>query len=198
MIDRAREVLKKEIEAISNIPICANIEEAVKVISSCRGKVVFCGMGKAGLVAKKISATFSSTGTPSIFLHPGEAQHGDLGVIGDGDILVAISNSGKTREVIETMLLSKRIGNNYIISITSNLESRLANISDLSLSIGKTSEAGPFGLVPTSSTTAMMVLGDILCVLTMEEKSFTKEEYSKRHHGGYIGVQARGDIDEKQ
>ena len=144
---------------------------------------------------KKISATFSSTGTPSIFLHPGEAQHGDLGVIGDGDVIVALSNSGKTREVIETMLLAKNIGNNIIISITSDIESRLANVSDLPISIGKTEEAGPFGLAPTSSTIAMMAVGDVLCVLTMESKNFTKEEYSKRHHGGYIGVKARGDAD---
>tara|TARA_A100001011_G_scaffold363972_2_gene414302 strand:- start:4249 stop:4836 length:588 start_codon:yes stop_codon:yes gene_type:complete len=193
MLNRAKEIINKEIEALKNIPIDENIKTAVDILSSCRGKVVFCGMGKAGLVAKKISATFSSTGTPSIFLHPGEAQHGDLGVIGDGDVIVALSNSGKTREVIETMLLTRNIGNNTIISITSDLDSRLANVSDLAISIGKTDEAGPFGLVPTSSTIAMMAVGDVLCLLTMENKGFTKDEYSKRHHGGYIGVKARGD-----
>jgi len=193
MIERAREIINREIEALGNIPIDGSMKIAVDILSSCRGKVVFCGMGKAGLVAKKISATFSSTGTPSIFLHPGEAQHGDLGVIGDGDVIVALSNSGKTREVIETMLLARNMGNNPIISITSNPESRLANVSDLSISIGSTEEAGPFGLVPTSSTIAMMAVGDVLCILTMESKGFTMEEYSKRHHGGYIGVKARGE-----
>ena len=194
MLNRAKDIINKEIEALSSIPIDYNIESAVSILSSCKGKVVFCGMGKAGLVARKISATFSSTGTPSVFLHPGEAQHGDLGVIGEGDIIVVLSNSGRTREVVETMLLAKNMGTNIIISITSNLDSELAKISDLALSIGSTEEAGPFGLVPTSSTIAMMAVGDVLCILTMENKEFSKEEYSKRHHGGYIGAVARGDI----
>jgi arabinose-5-phosphate isomerase len=153
--------------------------------------VVASGMGKAGIIAKKISSTLSSTGTPSIFLHPGEAQHGDLGMLSKEDILLVLSNSGKTRELIELVDLSNRLFNDkvHVIAITANAESDLAKISDAVLSIGNVEEACSLGMAPTTSTTTMLALGDVLCMLVMEEIQFTKEEFLKRHHGGYLGTQ---------
>jgi arabinose-5-phosphate isomerase len=159
------------------------------MIVQCKGKVVTSGMGKAGIIARKVSSTFSSTGTPSIFLHPGEAQHGDLGMLGKDDILLVFSNSGKTREVLEMVSLSNRLfeGKMRVICVTSDKHSELAKISDAVLHIGHITEACPLGMAPTSSTTAMLAIGDVLCLLVMEEINFSKEEFLKRHHGGYLG-----------
>jgi arabinose-5-phosphate isomerase len=190
-IHRAKEILTLESEAIRNIPLDNNLLKAVELIVACKGKVVASGMGKAGIIAKKISSTLSSTGTPSIFLHPGEAQHGDLGMLSKEDILLVLSNSGKTRELIELVDLSNRLFNDkvHVIAITANAESDLAKISDAVLSIGNVEEACSLGMAPTTSTTTMLALGDVLCMLVMEEIQFTKEEFLKRHHGGYLGTQ---------
>jgi arabinose-5-phosphate isomerase len=190
-IHRAKEILTLESEAIRNIPLDNNLLKAVDLIVACKGKVVASGMGKAGIIAKKISSTLSSTGTPSIFLHPGEAQHGDLGMLSKEDILLVLSNSGKTRELVELVDLSNRLFNDkvHVIAITANFESDLAKISDAVLSIGNVAEACSLGMAPTTSTTAMLALGDVLCMLVMEEIQFTKEEFLKRHHGGYLGTQ---------
>lgn len=188
---RIKEILDLESKAILNLPITDEILTTVEKICNCKGKVILSGIGKAGIVAQKISSSFSSTGTPSIFLHPTEAQHGDLGILSNNDILILISNSGKTREVIELVELSKKLfpkDNLTTISITSDLESELAKSSDISLTIGKVKEACPIQMAPTSSTTAMMALGDILVILSMEEKKFTKDDFLKRHHGGYLGT----------
>jgi arabinose-5-phosphate isomerase len=189
-IHRAKEILTLESEAIRNIPLDNNLLKAVELIVACKGKVVASGMGKAGIIAKKISSTLSSTGTPSIFLHPGEAQHGDLGMLSKEDILLVLSNSGKTRELIELVDLSNRLFNDkvHVIAITANAESDLAKISDAVLSIGNVEEACSLGMAPTTSTTTMLALGDVLCMLVMEEIQFTKEEFLKRHHGGYLGT----------
>ncbi len=189
-IHRAKEILTLESEAIRNIPLDHNLLKAVDLIVACKGKVVASGMGKAGIIAKKISSTLSSTGTPSIFLHPGEAQHGDLGMLSKEDILLVLSNSGKTRELIELVDLSNRLFNDkvHVIAITANTESELAKISDAVLSIGNVEEACSLGMAPTTSTTTMLALGDVLCMLVMEEIQFTKEEFLKRHHGGYLGT----------
>ena len=190
-IHRAKEILTLESEAIRNIPLDNNLLKAVELIVACKGKVVASGMGKAGIIAKKISSTLSSTGTPSIFLHPGEAQHGDLGMLSKEDILLVLSNSGKTRELIELVDLSNRLFNDkvHVIAITANTKSDLAKISDAVLSIGNVEEACSLGMAPTTSTTTMLALGDVLCMLVMEEIQFTKEEFLKRHHGGYLGTQ---------
>jgi arabinose-5-phosphate isomerase len=190
-IHRAKEILTLESEAIRNIPLDNNLLKAVELIVACKGKVVASGMGKAGIIAKKISSTLSSTGTPSIFLHPGEAQHGDLGMLSKEDILLVLSNSGKTRELIELVDLSNRLFNDkvHVIAITANTQSDLAKISDAVLSIGNVEEACSLGMAPTTSTTTMLALGDVLCMLVMEEIQFTKEEFLKRHHGGYLGTQ---------
>ncbi len=189
-IHRAKEILTLESEAIRNIPLDNNLLKAVDLIVACKGKVVASGMGKAGIIAKKISSTLSSTGTPSLFLHPGEAQHGDLGMLSKEDILLVLSNSGKTRELVELVDLSNRLFNDkvHVIAITANAESDLAKLSDAVLSIGSVEEACSLGMAPTTSTTAMLALGDVLCMLVMEEIQFTKEEFLKRHHGGYLGT----------
>lgn len=149
-------------------------------------------MGKAGQIAMNIATTFCSTGIPSVFLHPSEAQHGDLGVIQDNDIMLLISNSGKTREIVELTTLTHKLNPNikYIV-ITGNPDSPLANEADICLFTGHPNEVCILGLTPTTSTTVMTVIGDILVVETMKKTKFTVEDYSKRHHGGYLGQKSR-------
>ena len=189
-IHRAQEILNLEAEAIRNIPLNGDLIKAVDLVVNCKGKVIASGMGKAGIIAKKVASTMSSTGTPSIFLHPGEAQHGDLGMLSKDDILLLFSNSGKTRELIELVTLSNRLFNDKVhaISITANVEPELAQISDAVLCIGNVTEACSLGMAPTTSTTAMLAIGDVLSMLVMEEINFTKEDFLKRHHGGYLGT----------
>lgn len=193
---KIKDLINKEIEAIRNIPIDGIIQEAVDLIyeqvHQKNGKVVISGMGKAGQIGHNISTTLSSTGTPTIFLHPSEAQHGDLGVVQANDVLLLISNSGKTREIIELEHLAKRLHPEIkIIGLTGNPEGPLAQFSDICLSTGNPKEICPLGLTPTTSTTVMSVVGDVLVVLLMERIGFTKEEYAKRHHSGYLGDMAR-------
>jgi arabinose-5-phosphate isomerase len=191
-LKRAREILTIESEAIKNIPLDAALLKAVELIVACKGKIITSGMGKAGIIAKKISSTFSSTGTPSVYLHPGEAQHGDLGMLGKNDLLLVFSNSGKTREAIEMVTLARRLNKKLpVITVTAHAESELADTSTVVLRIGNVQEVCALGMAPTTSTTAMLALGDVLCVLVMEEINFTMEEFSKRHHGGYLGAQSK-------
>lgn len=188
-IERAKEILILESNAIANIPLNEELAKAINIIHHCKGKLITSGMGKAGIIAQKVSSTFSSTGTPAVYLHPGEAQHGDLGMLSPQDVLLVFSNSGKTREVLELVSLSHKLFQQKIlvISITANINSELALMSDVALSIGNVEEACSLGMAPTTSTTAMLALGDVLSILVMEEKQFTKEEFLKRHHGGYLG-----------
>lgn len=189
-LKRAHEILLAESEAVKNIPLSKDLLIAVDLLATLKGKVVCSGIGKAGIIARKTAATFSSTGTPAVYLHPGEAQHGDLGLIDNSDILLIFSNSGKTRESVELVQLARALHSSTfkVITITAHLDSELAQMSDVALSIGKLEEACTLGMAPTSSTTAMLALGDVLCVLVMEEIGFTKEEFLKRHHGGYLGT----------
>ena len=157
-----------------------------------KGKLVTSGMGKAGQIAMNIATTFCSTGIPSVFLHPSEAQHGDLGILQENDLLLLISNSGKTREIVELTQLAHNLNPELkFIVITGNPDSPLAHESDVCLSTGKPQEVCALGMTPTTSTTAMTVIGDILVVQTMKETGFTIEDYSKRHHGGYLGEKSR-------
>lgn len=191
-LKRAREILTAESEAIKKIPLDASLLKAVELIVNCKGKVITSGMGKAGIIAKKISSTFSSTGTPSVYLHPGEAQHGDLGMLGKNDLLLVFSNSGKTREAIEMVELARRLNKKLpVVTVTAHGDSELAQEATVVLSIGNVKEVCSLGMAPTTSTTAMLALGDVLCVLVMEEINFTMEEFSKRHHGGYLGAQSK-------
>lgn len=196
--EKIKNIINKEIYYISNIPVNDNFNNAIKLIYQCvhldNGKVVCSGMGKAGQIALNIATTFSSTGTCAVFLHPGEAQHGDLGILKENDILLLLSNSGKTREVLELIELSKRLCPKIkIITITGNIHSPISKLSDVTLHTGKTEEVCPLGLTPTTSTTLMTIIGDILVVLMMEKINFTKEQYSLRHHAGYNGAISRGD-----
>ena len=198
MEDSIKDLIEKEIEAIKNIPIDFSFELAVnrirQKVHSCgpKGKVVLSGMGKAGQIALNIATTFSSTGTPSVYLHPSEAQHGDLGILQQNDILILLSNSGKTREVLELIELAKNLYSNIsIICITGKKDSPLANKSDIVLHTGGAEEICPLGLTPTISTTLMTVIGDILVVELMKKIKFTKKDYSKRHHSGYLGQKSK-------
>jgi len=196
MKESIQELIKKEINAISNIPVTASFMDSVELICEYvqgkKGKLVTSGMGKAGQIALNISTTFSSTGTPSVYLHPSEAQHGDLGLLRHGDILLLLSNSGKTREILELIMLAKNLVHNIpIICITGNADSPLSKESDITLHTGNSEEICPLGLTPTISTTLMTVIGDILVVETMKRIKFTKKEYSKRHHSGYLGQKSK-------
>ena len=196
MLEEIKQVLRQEAEAIQNIPVSDAYEKAVEIIQErvhqLRGKLVASGMGKAGQIALNIATTFSSTGTPAVFLHPSDAQHGDLGVIQANDVLLLISNSGKTREILELVKLAENLHKDLpLIVITSNKESQLAQMSDVCLETGNPKEVCILGLTPSTSTTVMTVIGDVLVVMMMKRIGFSNEEYAKRHHGGYLGDQSR-------
>lgn len=196
MKDEVSKLIKKESEAISNIPVSDQYEQVIAIIEKCvhqnNGKLVASGMGKAGQIALNIATTFSSTGTPAIFLHPSDAQHGDLGVIQPNDVLLLISNSGKTREILELVDLADNLYKNLpIIVITGNPEGELAKIADAVLFTGNPDEVCALGLTPSTSTTTMTVIGDVLVVLMMKRIGLTHEDYAKRHHGGYLGDKSR-------
>lgn len=184
----AREVLKIEAEAIRRLirRIGVEFEEAVDMILSCRGRVVVTGMGKPGIVGQKISATLSSTGTASLFLHSAEAVHGDLGRVRKDDIIIALSNSGETEEIKELLPIIKKIGAR-LISFTGNKNSTLARNSDIVLNVGVEKEACPLGLVPTASTTAMLAMGDALSITLLKSKGFRVEDFAFYHPGGSLG-----------
>ena len=196
MINEVRKIFEAEALAVLNIPITDNFNKACDLIYEAvhnnKGKVVASGMGKAGQIALNIATTFSATGTPAVFLHPSDAQHGDLGVIQPNDILLLISNSGKTLEIIELCDLAKRLGYNMkIIVITGNPDSDLGHLADVTISTGHPQEVCPLGLTPTTSTTVMTVIGDALVVIMMKRIGFSSAEYAKRHHGGYLGIKSR-------
>jgi len=185
----AREVIGAEIRAVQGLlPLLQDgFDEAVECLLACKGRVVCTGIGKAGIVAQKISATLASTGTPSHFLHPVEAIHGDLGRIAADDVVLALSNSGRT-EVAQLLEPVKRIGAS-IIAVTGNLESVLAKHADIVLNIGPVKEACPLGLAPSASTTAMLALGDALALTVAHRRKFDKETYALYHPGGELGRQ---------
>ena len=193
----ANEVISKEIKAIQSIPVDESYDVAINMITSrihsgVRGKVVTSGMGKAGQIALNIATTLNSTGTPSVYLHPSEAQHGDLGVIEENDVLILLSNSGKTREVIELCMLTNNLWEDIPkIVITGDMSSDLAKQADICLHTGGHAEVCPLGLTPTTSTTTMTVIGDVIVTGLMQTIGFTKDQYAKRHHGGYLGQVAR-------
>jgi len=188
---RARAVLEAEAEAIRAIQLDADFLRAVQMLKRCKGKVITTGMGKVGTIAIKVATTLSSTGTPACFLHPGDAAHGDLGLVGKDDVMITFSNSGKTREVLETIARAKKLNGMHLIAITAHRNSPIAQQSDAVLCIGAVKEPCPLGLTPSASTTAMLALGDALALVLMQKKKFTKADYAKFHHGGYLGKRAR-------
>lgn len=188
VIEQAKEVLRIEAEAISAlIPrIDGSFAAAVELVLGCEGRVVVTGMGKSGLIGQKIAATLASTGTPAFFLHPAEGIHGDLGMVTGQDIVVALSNSGETDEVINILPAIKRIGAG-IIAMTGRAQSTLALNADVVLDVGVEKEACPLGLAPTASTTAALALGDALAVALLSARKFTPEEFALFHPGGSLG-----------
>lgn len=196
MKEKIRKILDNEAAAISNIPVTENFEKAVGIIyrqvHERNGKLVTSGMGKAGQIAHNIATTFSSTGTPAIFLHPSEAQHGDLGILQKNDVILAISNSGKTREITELIELKNNLYPEIpVIVITGSETSPLAEMADCYILTGAPSEVCILGLTPTTSTTVFTVIGDALVVMMMEKIGFTANDYAHRHHGGYLGMKSR-------
>lgn len=191
-----RRIIEEESRAIASIPDTPDYEKAVELIIEHvhrrNGKLVVSGMGKAGQIGMNIATTFCSTGTPAVFLHPSEAQHGDLGILQPHDLLLLISNSGKTREILELIDLAHGLNPTIpIIVITGRPDSPLAAMASALLPTGGSPEVCPFGLTPTTSTTQMTVIGDILVVGTMSNIGFTVDDYARRHHGGYLGSAAR-------
>lgn len=196
MLRTIKGILETEATAIRSIPVNGVYLRVVELIRERvherGGKVIASGMGKAGHVANHIATTLSSTGTPALFLHPSEAQHGDLGVIRKNDVLLVLSNSGKTREILELVELTHALYQDIpVVIITGNPEGPLAMKSDLVLFTGGPPEVCPLGLTPTTSATVMTVIGDVLVVLLMKRIGFTSQEYARRHHGGYLGQKSR-------
>ncbi|MBR1551141.1 MAG: SIS domain-containing protein [Muribaculaceae bacterium] len=191
-----RDILAAESRAIANIPVTDGYEQAVKLIveqvKNRGGKLVTSGMGKCGQIAENIATTFSSTGIPAVFLHPSEAQHGDLGVLQQNDVMMLLSNSGRTSEILALVELAQALYPKLqIIVITGNADSPLAHLADICLWTGGAPEVCPLGLTPTTSTTTMTVMGDVLVVNTMKLTGFDKKDYALRHHGGYLGQKSR-------
>lgn len=184
----AIETFEAEAAAIRNLSnlLTDDFAQAVEAILGCTGKVIVTGMGKSGIIGKKIAATLASTGTPSFFLHPGEAYHGDLGMISSNDIVLAIANSGQTDEILRLIPFMQNNGNT-IIAMTGNPESTLAKNAHLHLNISVEREACPLNLAPTSSTTAMLVMGDALAIALMKVRGFRAEDYAVFHPGGSLG-----------
>ncbi len=196
MNDNVKAIFHSEAEAIRLIPLDQDYSGVIDLIydriHKKGGKLIASGMGKAGMVANNLATTFSSTGTPAIFLHPSEAQHGDLGVIRENDVLIVLSNSGKTREILELVYLTHQLYKDLpVVLVTGNREGELVEKAQITLLTGKPAEVCPLGLTPTTSTTVMTVIGDALTVLMMTRIGFTAEDYAKRHHGGYLGEKSR-------
>jgi arabinose-5-phosphate isomerase len=188
ILDTARKVLKTEAEAVLALTekLNSDFEKAVEIIFGSKGRVVVTGMGKSGLVGKKIAATLASTGTPAFFLHPAEATHGDLGMVTSDDVIIAISNSGETDELVGLIPFLKRF-NVGLVSMTGNPQSTLSKLADVNLDVSVKEEACPFGIVPTASTTAAMALGDALAVALLIKKGYKEEDFAFFHPGGSLG-----------
>lgn len=190
--ERVRYVLDVESRAISETAVDAHFELAVEALLMARGKVLTTGMGKAGYVAARFAATLSSTGTPALFVHPGEASHGDAGIVQEGDLLVAFSTSGKTREVLEMVDAARALGLGEVIGVTSHADSILRDKSDVLIDMGVVEEPCPIGLVPSASIAVMSAISDALALAVMEQRGVTREDFGRRHHGGYLGQVTNG------
>jgi arabinose-5-phosphate isomerase len=188
LIDEAKNLLRIEADAVYALigRVGEAFVEAVDVMYSCTGKVVVTGMGKSGIIGKKIAATLASTGTPALFLNPAEGSHGDIGMVSKGDVVLAISNSGDTEEIIRLLPTLKRL-DIKIIAMTGNSQSMLCQRSDVSLDVSVKEEACPMGLAPTASTTAALALGDALAITLLSRKGFTEEDFAFFHPGGSLG-----------
>ena len=196
--EHVKDIFAQEAQAIASIPITDEFERAVYLLKECAGKVLTTGMGKAGHIANKFSATLCSTGTPASFVHPGEAAHGDSGLIEENDAVVAFSTSGKTREVLDFLIVGRDLGLHTVIGITSHPDSKLRELSDVVIDMGIIKEACRLGLTPTSSIAVMLAISDALALLLMELKGFSRKDFGRRHHAGYLGTKARSETRERQ
>jgi arabinose-5-phosphate isomerase len=187
-IDVANRVLDIESAAIKNLKGTLNksFVEACEACGNCKGKIIVMGLGKSGHIADKIAATFASTGTPAFFIHPSEAIHGDLGMIDKEDVVLILSNSGETEEIVSLIPIIKKMGIT-IIALTGNKKSKLSNEANIHLNVEVKEEACPMNLAPTASTTAALAMGDAMAVALLEKKGFTKEDFAKSHPGGSLG-----------
>lgn len=190
----ARSIIDEFTVAMDSISISPDLPKIVQEILDCKGIIVTTGMGKAGHAMRKFSSTLCSLSFPSSYLHPGEASHGDLGIISGEDILFVSSTSGKTREVLETIDSARAMGIKKVIGITSHIDSPIRQKADLIMDMGIVQEAGHLHLAPTSSILIMLALTDCIALTAAKEKGITKEDYGKRHHGGYLGRIARGEV----
>jgi arabinose-5-phosphate isomerase len=190
---RIAEILAAEAAAIAAVRVTPAFEQAALALRDSKGKVLTTGMGKAGHVARKFASTLCSTGTPASYVHPGEAAHGDLGVVEPEDCIVAFSTSGKTREVLEMLERGRRIGLKTIIGITSHPDSQLRTLSDVVIDMGNIEEPCPHGLTPSASIAVMLAVSDAIALVLMELKQFSRADFGLRHHAGYLGVQANAD-----
>ena len=195
--EKAIETLDIEAEAVLRLKdrIDAEFEAAAKCILSCNARVVVTGMGKSGHVGRKMAATFASTGTPAFFMHPAEAFHGDLGMVTERDVVIAISNSGESSEIVNILPIIRRIGAT-IIAMSGRRDSQLGRFSDYFIDIGVAREACPLGLAPTASTTATLAMGDALAVAVLEARGFTEEDFARSHPGGSLGRRLLLHVDE--
>jgi len=190
---RMQAVLKAEAEAIASVNITDEFVQTVEAMKACRGKILTTGIGKAGHIAKKFAATLCSTATPADFIHPAEAAHGDIGLVGANDVLIAFSTSGKSREVIEILELARHLGVAIVVGVTSHPDSQLREYSDFVLDMGEIEEPCPLGLTPSASMAVMLAISDAIALALLEQKGVTREDYGLRHHGGYLGRAARTD-----
>lgn len=188
------EIIRKEAEAILAIEVTDAFEQAVQQLLNSKGKVITTGIGKAGYIAQKLAATLSSTGTPSIFIHPAEAGHGDLGLLHEDDYIIAFSTSGKSVEVVEMLEISRHLGLAGVIGITAHPDSKLRDLSDIILDMGPDlEEPCPINLTPSATTAVMHAIADAIALTLLELKGFTREDYGVRHHKGYLGSITRSE-----
>ncbi len=186
------DIIQKEADAVRAIKVSDDFVAAVNTLFNCRGKVVTTGIGKAGFIAHKFAATLSSTGTPAFYVHPAEAGHGDLGMLSDGDCIVAFSTSGKSNEVIEMLQIAHNLGVDTVIGITSHVDSPLRDLSQLVLDMGPDiEEPCPLNLTPSATIAVMHAISDAIALTLMELKGFTAANYHARHHRGYLGSLSR-------
>jgi arabinose-5-phosphate isomerase len=187
-LEIAREIFRRESEAVSRLAdkLDENFEKAIELIFQCKGRVIITGIGKSGIIGRKITATFNSTGTPAVFMHPSEAIHGDLGILRKEDVVMIISKSGDTDEIFELLVPFKRMGV-PIISIVGDMSSQLAEGSDAALDASVDQEAESYNLVPTCSTTAALVMGDALAIVLLKRRDFSPEDFARLHPGGALG-----------
>lgn len=190
----AQDIVKETAAAISNIRVGEEVINAAEILSKSQHRIVTTGMGKAGHVALKMASTLSSLCMAACYVHPGEAAHGDLGMVKKGDILVAFSTSGKTREVLETVTRGKTLGAEKVIVVTSHHDAPIRELADIVIDMGPIRESGYLHIAPTTSIVMMLMYADIMATLAADIKGVTMDEFALRHHGGYLGEKSRGEV----